>query len=695
MQVTSLVPKGKAKIYFPVAYAEESPQLAESLAVPPSTLLDQPSQHARTRPTGADTSVGPFKREREVGEQGRPSKRRPPLASASHRTSIEEQEQTRWDADEETWADKSNADLVYSAHNATYAKPRNQQQFGVNGSAEPQARGDFTTGYSQANQVSDSGGLGQVSTKTKRPSRPVTQPGRSGKKSSKPRWHTQMYIMFLALRQMPGHEASRSEIIHAAVELDKKISEERGLPRVFTGKTPMNSASACLTNNGDKYFIPFKPPGARSMHFRLSYTPSDFKEAVKEYDRWNDILIQKDWPICFGQPENIETNADNTAATVPGDTVEPTAEPTLELPSGDPKPQSTPQTNGARSTPTGLTHDSVADGTQPEINTESSALTTAEPQAQISDPVKSAESAPKEENTNEPLGTTPPPNVDSVSTGDDCPTVMDVDNDCPTEPEIAKNGAPKNPAELKGDQTVTSSVADVPPTNEGDVQSCTVPVTSKSDVNTNPSPLQPTAKVIPTTSTTDATTKESTDPIMPVSEPDPSPAVIPPTPKVPPTAQNSDIPKSWRDVVEVKPSTIPNAGQGLFAIRDLPAYVPLGFYFGVPMTEDEFDSLKDHVGLASHYSIMYRRTVLDATDSNGQPFTDPDGLLFCPFHFMNEKIGKGNVAFLEGYIVNQVICMTTRKVKAGEELFVYYGSEVDREHWNNNLTTSQHPQSGA
>ncbi|KAJ1669537.1 hypothetical protein EV182_008715, partial [Spiromyces aspiralis] len=91
------------------------------------------------------------------------------------------------------------------------------------------------------------------------------------------------------------------------------------------------------------------------------------------------------------------------------------------------------------------------------------------------------------------------------------------------------------------------------------------------------------------------------------------------------THRESDIPQSWRDIVRVGPSSIPNAGNGLFAVRDLPAHCPLGFYFGVPMTEDEFDSLKENLGLCSHYSIMYRRTVLDACDENGQPFTDPNG----------------------------------------------------------------------
>lgn len=146
----------------------------------------------------------------------------------------------------------------------------------------------------------------------------------------------------------------------------------------------------------------------------------------------------------------------------------------------------------------------------------------------------------------------------------------------------------------------------------------------------------------------------------------------------------SDIPKHWTDIVEVKPSLIPGAGNGLFAKRKLPYNTPIGFYFGVPMTEDEFDSLKDRVGRSSEYSIMYRRTVLDATDEKGEPITDQESPRFCAFHFMNETNETGaNVAFVEGVVVNQVICWTRKDIEAGEELLVWYGADVNR-YWNDN-----------
>ncbi|CAI2183050.1 11966_t:CDS:2 [Funneliformis geosporum] len=142
----------------------------------------------------------------------------------------------------------------------------------------------------------------------------------------------------------------------------------------------------------------------------------------------------------------------------------------------------------------------------------------------------------------------------------------------------------------------------------------------------------------------------------------------------------SNVPKSLNEVVEVRPSTIHNAGNGLFATRNLPMATPLGFYFGVPMMEDEFDTVKDQIGRASHYSMRYKHTILDATDENGEPYKDPSGPIFCPFHFMNED-PFGNMVFLEGGEVNQVICWTKRDIRKGEELFVYYGGDVDREHW--------------
>ncbi|KAI9237119.1 MAG: hypothetical protein BYD32DRAFT_417264 [Podila humilis] len=371
----------------------------------------------------------------------------------------------------------------------------------------------------------------------------------------KPRWHTQPYMMFLALRAMPLRTAARQELIMAAVELDKKFSAEKGLPRVFTGKTPMNSASACLTNNGDKYFIPFKPEGSRSTHFRLAFQPCDFDTALQEYNSWMEKLVSQDWPMCFGVPK---------------------------------------------------------DGVKLE---------------------QSYMDVQYEEEARSPTGT--------------------------------KRRLGRELEEDEKDGSLKKAKAEEDEDHDAPQQQEELRFFDKLEkMGIHSAPSTPCTTVPPVLYTNEAPVFESKHLVhhYRLDELD-----------------LSRVPSSLSDIVRVDTSTIPNAGSGLFAKVDLPASTPLGFYFGVPMSENEFDSLKDGVGLSSQYSIMYRRTVLDATDETGLPYSDPNGPLYCPFHFMNED-PNGNVSFITGSVENQVICTTNREIKAGEELLVFYGKEADR-HW--------------
>ncbi|KAJ1936515.1 hypothetical protein GGF37_005577, partial [Kickxella alabastrina] len=329
-----------------------------------------------------------------------------------------------------------------------------------------------------------------------------------------------MYVMFLVLRQAPDNTASRSELVRKAVELDKKISMERGLPRAFTGKTPQNSASALLTNNGDRHFVQFRPEGARCYHFKLAYKPGDFDGALAAYEEWMEVLVKKDWPLCFGP--------------------EPLPVPVPEL------------------VPEAATVAEQAGNEALVANIE-------------------AESGDKQLVVDAPL-------LDELDVGQ-----VDIEASN-LQPDPQPNTASKSFLQDSAEKVSGEIIA----------------TTDRSPSSTSSLPLL------------QFVCKSVVCPENAHSEPD------------------ANIPKSWRDIVEVKPSSIPGAGNGLFAIRNLPGGIPLGFYFGVPMTEDEFDSLKENVGMASHYSIMYRKTVLDATDENGLPYTDPLGALYCPFHFMNE-----------------------------------------------------------
>ncbi|KAF9280731.1 hypothetical protein BGZ88_012018 [Linnemannia elongata] len=445
-----------------------------------------------------------------------------------------------------------------------------------------------------------------------------TAPKRS---NVKPRWHTQPYMMFLALRAMPNRTAARQELISAAVALDRKFSAEKGLPKVFTGKTPMNSASACLTNNGDKYFIPFKPEGSRSTHFRLAYQPGDFDTAVKEYDNWMEKLIKHDWPLCFGVPKE---------GAVPIDV--------LEL--------------QERARLAALEHNAPG------------MITAADPSASTTEP------------TTGQLEAVEIPSIDGSSAGSRKRSPEPPNQDATEDSRNVKKIKSELDSAVVSDTTMESAVQGA---DQGqDQDSKVADKLEQLELRATPSlPLTPAS----------ATGQESeTTPSTPTS------AAVKATSAGGPSSKSdsqrvdeyrledldlSSVPTSLMDVVRVDVSTIPNSGNGLFAKIDLPASTPLGFYFGVPMTENEFDSLKDGVGVASHYSIMYRRTVLDATDEKGMPYSDPNGRLYCPFHFMNED-PSGNISFITGSVVNQVICTTNRDVKAGEELFVFYGKEVDR-----------------
>ncbi|KAI9270049.1 hypothetical protein EDC94DRAFT_597942 [Helicostylum pulchrum] len=346
---------------------------------------------------------------------------------------------------------------------------------------------------------------------------------RKRKTPIQPRWYNQAYLLFLALRQHSQDSLPRTELIEAAIELDKKIGVELQLPRVFRGKTPKNSASATLTNNSDRYFVAYKPEGSKSTHFKLAYTPGNVDDAVTEYQNWFKKLIDHDWPFCFGVPKSIDESHYHT----------------------------------------------------------------------------------------------PVSHVDEL-------------------------------------ESMDKELVDLKLIDEE---------TNKLKAYTEPSP--------PTT-----TKQKEPEPLITLDQLD-----------------LTNIPQSWHDIVQVKPSLIPFGGNGLFAKRKLPYNTPIGFYFGVPMTEDEFDSLKDRVGRSSEYSIMYRRTVLDATDDQGQPVTDPTNPRYCPFHFMNETSSQkaASIAFVEGAVVNQIICWTKKEIEKDEELLVWYGKDVHR-YWTKEEEEAQQKQ---
>jgi hypothetical protein len=372
----------------------------------------------------------------------------------------------------------------------------------------------------------------------------------------------------------------------------------------------------------------------------LAYEPNNEKSAVAEYQKWCTKLAEHDWPFCFGVPKG---------------------QPKVEE---DRSQKEIEDTESHYHTP--VSHPEYMSDLVDHVNHEE--------EVDQKTKLESIDEADVKDEHVEYMDAISDVDVPEAANSD---SFMDAMNDFPVEEKMDHEIIyTKENQQLEQDvddmthtlnscvfieqlssrsPTATASSSPPPPAPASENQSQAATTTSSS-----PAPSTP--------STPTGTTKKGKEP-------------IPPEPFVSLDQLDlANVPQSWHDVVYVAPSLIPHGGNGLFAKRNLPYNTPIGFYFGVPMTEDEFDSCKDRVGRSSEYSIMYRRTVLDATDESGQPILDETNPRFCPFHFMNETNSQktASVAFVEGAIVNQIICWTKKEIHQDEELLVWYGKDVHR-----------------
>ncbi|KAI8064611.1 hypothetical protein BC940DRAFT_335234 [Gongronella butleri] len=476
---------------------------------------------------------------------------------------------------------------------------------------------------------------------------------RRGHPSESPRWYTQSYLVFLALRKHPDHCMPRGQIIRAALELDLAISKERSLPRAFKGKTPQNSCSAVLTNNSERLFIPFKPEGSRSTWFRLAYEPGSFDSAYKAYQQWLVKLIAHDWLYCFGKP--TEAGLEKRAIFM--------AEQKALIAQENKRIREEKRTEEARAAAAALKQQAM----DASVKQEHAELDVKEP-LPLFDMQSDTPKTPVDVNDKENTQLAPAQGHDEHQ-GTLQGTLQAIDDaNTPTNDDNTKDTM----------KTGTNGKLSPLPSPQASQQEPVAPKTTKQVRNKK--------KKGSATSSPASTPPSASSSI----EPQPEKRVEKP-PEMPhfefalEDLDLREVPTSLDDILYEAESKIPGAGMGLFAKRDLPFNTPLGFYFGMPMTEDEFDSIKDGVGRSSEYSIRYRKTILDATDNNGDPWPDPANpdKRLCPFHYMNEAKdrNKANIEFVEGHQINQVICWTKKTIPKGTELLAYYGSEVDR-HWS-------------
>lgn len=374
-------------------------------------------------------------------------------------------------------------------------------------------------------------------------------------KEPRPRWYNQSYIVFLALRQA-GKPLHRPDLIKATLALDKKLSKERSLPLLFRGKTPQNTASGILTTNANGYFKSCKPPGEKSTIFSLAFQPADLDSAIEAYNEWERELVDIDWPIFFSPitGDKWATCADrynsimrrrikNVLDQRPVLVRKPTESPV------DHDKNTRSKSNGGRRVvyTNDFSLDDYYDGDISHLGFVDESAT-----AVVNENITSAMNQP-DQNVNE-----------SAGYQQNCTNqISDRSSD---RLAVEQSMLPKLEASVEKEMLAPPSV---------DKPNLDQPITEQ--------PLEDLPSLDQSAlDQTDQPSLELDDPLI---------------------EQTVQIPSSIKDLLRIAPSTLPNAGTGCFSNYKILPHTLIGFYFGVPMTEDEFDSLKDSTGLASSFSV--------------------------------------------------------------------------------------------
>ncbi|CAO3612627.1 unnamed protein product [Cunninghamella echinulata] len=468
----------------------------------------------------------------------------------------------------------------------------------------------------------------------------------------------------------------RTELINAALELDKNISKEKKLPHAFRGKTPKNSASAILTNNHGKHFQAFRPDGSRSMHFRLTFKPANFMKASKQYREWLDILYKHDWPLCFGRPQQ-DTNENNDSKSLNSpSTPHPTATVTATAPSSSSSP---PNEINNTSITTATTASSLISSIS-EKNTKSTYTK-----------IPSCESTSSTATDDTSLLPTPPisnsPSFDQDFSENKNQVEISVDEDEDQDEGIISFKS--HPTEFDYFMALRQQERERLTMNSADEYNKENQIVDQSMLPspTYHYPFNNSYYLHGEFNQNKKNTNEEEDNDQQqqqqlngsnISICDTISWKIVGDSYYLTSSDTPVIPTSWRDIVRVEQKyTIKgDTYYTVYANCRLPCNIPIGFYFGVPVSEEEFDLFKEDNGQALSTSVMYGKTILDPTDDYGQLFMDPNQeqtKVYCPFNFIREADTpeRSNISLLKGRIHNQVICWTQREIAKDEELLTW------------------------
>jgi hypothetical protein len=126
-----------------------------------------------------------------------------------------------------------------------------------------------------------------------------------------------------------------------------------------------------------------------------------------------------------------------------------------------------------------------------------------------------------------------------------------------------------------------------------------------------------------------------------------------------------------KEVIEMRPSSVPGAGTGVFAKKDIATNTDLGFYRGEHLTDKQFEKKFADIGLGT-----YVLTLDEPSDPKRKFYVDglKKGNWTSRINSPKGTTNKVNIVF---YADGRVI--SKRNIKAGEELFVGYGPK----YWNN------------
>ena len=124
--------------------------------------------------------------------------------------------------------------------------------------------------------------------------------------------------------------------------------------------------------------------------------------------------------------------------------------------------------------------------------------------------------------------------------------------------------------------------------------------------------------------------------------------------------------------IEIKESTIPNAGKGAFANVDIPEDTTIGEYLGKNyIGKDISNAHGDYL-----FSIKVKNKEVKIIDGKSKSLSSWVRYVNSPLKFED-----GNAHF---YQYNQKIFIKTRKpIKKGDELFAYYGDDYVNERFKN------------